>query len=95
MRTIPQSFFLRRLQHLMPAILFVVCVGLNRPSPVRAEDRRTPSPTSVESTRKPKTEAESVDAKLDQILMNQEDIFKRLDKIMEELKIVKIRATIK
>jgi hypothetical protein len=36
-----------------------------------------------------------LEAKLDQILGNQERLFKRLDEVMEELKIVKIRATLR
>ena len=34
-----------------------------------------------------------VDKKLDEILANQETIFKRFDQVMEELRIIKIRAT--
>lgn len=34
-----------------------------------------------------------MEAKLDQILLNQSEIFKRLDKIEQELAVVKVRAT--
>ena len=37
----------------------------------------------------------AVEAKLDQILESQQQILKRLDEIMEELRIVKIRATMR
>ena len=36
-----------------------------------------------------------LDAKLDEILANQQRILARLDEVMEELKIIKIRATLK
>ncbi len=36
-----------------------------------------------------------IEAKLDQILANQDRILARLDEVMEELKIVKIRATVR
>ena len=36
-----------------------------------------------------------IEAKLDQILANQEQILAKLDAVMEELKIVKIRATVR
>ena len=36
----------------------------------------------------------AVAQKLDQVLANQETIFRRLDEVMEELGIVKIRATL-
>ena len=41
-----------------------------------------------------KSEDGKLDRKLQQILDNQAEIFKRLDQIMEELKIIKIRASI-
>lgn len=34
-----------------------------------------------------------IEAKLDQILLNQAEIFKRLEKIEQELAVVKVRAT--
>jgi hypothetical protein len=36
-----------------------------------------------------------VEAKLDQVLANQETILARLDQMMEELKVIKIRATVR
>ena len=39
-------------------------------------------------------DTKKLDAKLDQILANQEKLFQRLDEVMEELKIVKVRATL-
>ena len=39
-------------------------------------------------------DAKKLDAKLDQILANQEKILQRFDEVMEELRIVKIRATL-
>ena len=40
-------------------------------------------------------DTKKLDAKLDQILQNQERIFQRFDEVMEELRIVKVRATLK
>lgn len=40
------------------------------------------------------TGEDAVARKLDQVLANQETIFRRLDEVMEELRIVKIRATL-
>ena len=40
-------------------------------------------------------DTKKLEAKLDQILQNQERIFQRLDEVMEELRIVKVRATLK
>ena len=42
-----------------------------------------------------KADSKKLEAKLDQILENQERIFQRLDDVMEELKVVKIRATLR
>ena len=48
------------------------------------------------SSRAPETGATArVEAKLDQVLANQEQIMARLDQVLEELKIVKIRATVR
>ena len=74
----------------------------------RAEEEAVPSRSSRaaepaashaaagRSTRAPEASgAAKIDAKLDQILANQERILSRLDEVMEELKIVKIRATVR
>ena len=48
-----------------------------------------PSRTSTSS------QEANVEAKLNEILQNQQKILTRLDEVMEELKIVKIRATLR
>ena len=55
------------------------------------------SAAASEGAEETSTQAETkkLDAKLDQILQNQEQIFQRLDEVMEELKIVKVRATLR
>ena len=63
----------------------------------RAADEESPS-KSTRSSRASKSAELSRDAieqKLDEILSNQQKILQRLDEVMEELKIVKIRATLK
>ena len=52
--------------------------------PPAASSRSTAGPVSLKS----------LDAKLDQIAEQQERILKRLDEVMAELQIVKVRATI-
>ena len=47
------------------------------------------------STRASDTGEARIEAKLDQILANQDQILAKLDQVMEELKIVKIRATVR
>ena len=38
---------------------------------------------------------DSIEKKLDQILANQETILRRFDQVMEELRIIKVRATLR
>jgi len=52
------------------------------------------SRTSTQATSGSGSESAKIAAKLDQILANQETILKRFDDVMEELRIVKVRATI-
>lgn len=60
---------------------------------------RTTTPQMADTNRSTRTSdtgrAARVEAKLDQVLANQERILARLDEVMEELKIVKIRATVR
>ncbi len=54
------------------------------------------SADAARSTRTSETGREArIEAKLDQILANQDQMLAKLDEIMEELKIVKIRATVR
>ena len=56
----------------------------------------SPSADASRSTRASDTGREAkIEAKLDQILANQDRMFAKLDEVMEELKIVKIRATLR
>ena len=97
--------------HRTLALLAAVCLGAAWVGTVasRAEEEAIPSRSSRSaqpapshtidagrSTRTSETGATArVEAKLDQILSNQDRILARLDEVMEELKIVKIRATVR
>ncbi|MBI2104225.1 MAG: hypothetical protein HYT90_01415 [Candidatus Omnitrophica bacterium] len=59
-----------------------------------AERSRTSRAKADGSTGTSAQPDKKLEDKLDQILANQEKIFQRFDEVMEELKIVKIRATI-
>ena len=70
---------------------------INTEAPARAAEPKSGSRSSRASENEEtagKTNAK-VAAKLDEILENQQQILKRLDQVMEELKIVKIRATMR
>ncbi len=75
----------------LAATLSLLCVAAQpaHAAPV-AEDRRTGTPAAQAH---PKS-GDPVEQKLDQILQNQQEILQRFDAIMEELRIIKIRATI-
>ena len=61
-----------------------------------AEETPRSSPKTSTSRTQPSTGGDAkLQAKLDKILETQERILKRLDEVMEELRIVKIRASIK
>ena len=55
-----------------------------------AEDTSAPA---AHSSRAIETANMKIDRKLDQILSNQNEILKRFDLIMEELRVIKVRAT--
>lgn len=62
----------------------------------RSGASRTSASRSADATRASETGREAkIEAKLDQILANQDQVLAKLDEVMEELKIVKIRATIR
>ncbi len=87
----------RRYRWLIVSALLVGVAGTSILPLVRAEES---SRQRSRSTRSSGTSASSggdakVEQKLDEILDNQQKLFTRLDQIMEELKIVKIRATLK
>lgn len=66
----------------------------SRSSATRAATSR--SADASRSTRTSDTGREAqIEAKLDQILANQDQILAKLDQVMEELKIVKVRATVR
>ena len=60
-----------------------------------AEQSRTASKAAANQTGEAGALDLVVEAKLDDILAHQEQILQRLDQVMEELKIVKIRATVR
>lgn len=68
--------------------------------PTRSSRETAASPSRAENTSRSTRPSETggtarVEAKLDQVLANQEQILARLDQVLEELKIVKIRATVR
>ena len=69
------------------AVSVVVWVGVNTVA----------SEQSGRSSRPPEDEdlAARVNTKLEEVLETQQQILKRLDEVMEELKIIKIRATLR
>ena len=48
---------------------------------------------SAQSTRETKSDSRALEKKLDEVLATQQTILKKLDEVMEELRIVKVRAT--
>ena len=75
-------------------VLFIFGLGLW----VKSETQAAEPGRSSRSSRPPSsgdgTGEDVVARKLDQVLATQETILQRLDEVMEELRIVKIRATI-
>lgn len=62
----------------------------------QSQSTRRSSATSAEGAEaKAEVDTKKLEAKLDRILDNQERMFQRFDEVMEELKIVKIRATLR
>ena len=83
-----------RVQHWLLA--FLIAGGWAAARPLRAAE------SSSKTTKASAGKAEGTDkldpkveAKLNDILARQEQILQRLDQVMEELKIVKIRATVR
>ena len=77
-------------------LTFILGLALGTMSaPAADDDSASHSTRSSHASNSTKSSSSSVEAKLDQILKNQEKIFQRFDEVMEELKIVKIRATLK
>jgi hypothetical protein len=90
---IPARAALRRLA--LPAALVIV-LGLLVWSESSAAPRiRTGNRAEPDAAESDKALDPKVVAKLDQILSDQENIKQRLDKVLEELQIVKIRATVR
>ena len=67
----------------------------------RPASTRSTTSQSAETSRSTRTSSDSggrearIEAKLDQVLANQDQILAMLDEVMAELKIVKIRATVR
>ena len=104
MRERPTIPFAWRRRILMPvSVACLLGAGLALTFSVRAEEPQARS-TTRSTTRSTKTSASGTDTgskldprleeKLNQILENQQKMSQRLDEVMEELKIVKIRATL-
>ena len=80
---------------ILPVLL--LCFSFGHPRVWALDDRRTSREIAPDQSSRKIISAPpnmGTEEKLDRILANQEEIFKRLDMILEELKIVKIRATI-
>ena len=65
----------------------------SRPGVSSASQELQSSATSGSSSKADAKKNGDVDKKLDEILANQQAIFQRLDQVMEELRIIKVRAT--
>ncbi|MBI4322672.1 MAG: hypothetical protein HY596_00170 [Candidatus Omnitrophica bacterium] len=48
---------------------------------------------SAQSTREPRSDSRALEKKLDEVLATQQTILRKLDEMMEELRIIKVRAT--
>ena len=78
-------------------VLVVIILGLGlwvKAETQAAESSGRSSRASRSTSSVDGTGEDAVARKLDQVLANQETIFRRLDEVMEELRIVKIRATL-
>lgn len=80
-----------RVQHWLLAIL--LASGWAAAQPLTAAERS--SKTAAGKTEEANKLDPKVEAKLNDILARQEQILQRLDQVMEELRIVKIRATVR
>ncbi|MBI4597225.1 MAG: hypothetical protein HY737_02345 [Candidatus Omnitrophica bacterium] len=88
---------------LLVALSVGIGIGwMSRPAVWAAEEDATPPVRSSRATTKSAAASTTssssgnakLEKKLDEILANQQDILKRFDAVMEELKIIKVRATI-
>jgi hypothetical protein len=77
----------RYLIHLIASVLLLVGWITGAELLAAEEQRKRP-------TREEPSEA-ALEAKLDLLLQQQEEILKKMDQVLEELKIVKIRATLR
>ena len=48
---------------------------------------------SAQSTRETKSDSRGLEKKLDEVLATQQTILQKLDEMMEELRVIKVRAT--
>ena len=80
------------------ALLLVLCsgfwFGVSAQGEEEQKTKTSSRPRGSATTETGKLDSK-LEAKLNQILENQQKIFQRFDEVMEELRIVKIRATLK
>ena len=78
-------------------LALVVSLGtwLQTGTPAEGQSRSSRRPARGAEETSEKVDTAKLEAKLDQILENQDQILKRFDDVMEELRIVKVRATLK
>ena len=75
-------------------LLLFGCWAMGQPATSAERSTRTPKTSATKAEDTGKLDPQ-VEAKLNEILAHQEQILQRLDQVMEELRIVKIRATVR
>ena len=76
------------------ALVVSIGVWLKTTAPAEGQARSSRRSAGDGGETSAQADTATLEAKLDQILQNQEQIFQRFDQVMEELRIVKIRATL-
>lgn len=73
----------------------VVVVGFCVVATAVFSEQKKPSRSADDSATQHEQALQRLEEQLDQVLANQQQLFTRFDQVMEELRIIKIRATIK
>ena len=69
-----------------PCIVLIAAVAAGHPASLAGD-------ASAQSARDAKLESRALEKKVDQVLANQQLILQKLDAMMEELRVIKVRAT--
>ena len=83
-----------RLRHWVLSSFIIGCWASAQPLAIAEGSSKTAKAAAGKTDETGKLDPQ-VEAKLNDILAHQEQILQRLDQVMEELKIVKIRATVR